>query len=165
MYSLTSRIFYLSCVWVFVGFCAFCFFVFLFFLFRAAPEAYGSSQAKGQIRAVAAAYTAATATPDLNHVCNLRHGSQQRWILNPLSKARDRTCTLMGSSWALTLLSHNGISIYHVVQIHPNYCVLVHLYILKVEHSIKSWQRRYGQVYKSTHKHNPNNTHSQCTKN
>ena len=31
----------------------------------------------------------ATATWDLSHVCNLYHSSQQRQILNPLSKARD----------------------------------------------------------------------------
>ena len=35
------------------------------------------------------AYTTATATPDPSHVCDLRHSSQQRWILNPLSEARD----------------------------------------------------------------------------
>ena len=35
------------------------------------------------------AYTAATATPDLSSICDLHHSSQQRWILNPLSKARD----------------------------------------------------------------------------
>ena len=35
------------------------------------------------------AYTKATAMPDLSHICNLDHSSQQRWILNPLSRARD----------------------------------------------------------------------------
>ena len=42
--------------------------------------AYGGSQARGQSGAVAA---------------GLYHSSRQRWILNPLSKARDRTCVLM----------------------------------------------------------------------
>ena len=37
------------------------------------------------------AYTTATATPDLSHVCDLHHRSWQCQILNPLSKARDRT--------------------------------------------------------------------------
>ena len=37
------------------------------------------------------AYTTATATPDLSCVCNLHHSSQQCRILNPLSKAGDRT--------------------------------------------------------------------------
>ena len=41
------------------------------------------------------AYTTATATPDPSHVCDLHHSSQQHWIPNPLSKARDRTHKLM----------------------------------------------------------------------
>ena len=43
-------------------------------------------------------YTIATATPDLSRICDLHHGSQQRWILNPLSEARDQTRVLMDSS-------------------------------------------------------------------
>ena len=35
------------------------------------------------------AYTTATATWDLSHICNLHHSSQQHRILNPLSRARD----------------------------------------------------------------------------
>ena len=41
------------------------------------------------------AYTTATAMPDLSHVCDLHHKSQQPRILNPLSKARDGTHNLM----------------------------------------------------------------------
>uniref|UniRef100_A0A8D1ANJ4 Sorting nexin 3 n=1 Tax=Sus scrofa TaxID=9823 RepID=A0A8D1ANJ4_PIG len=41
------------------------------------------------------AYTIATATPDPGRVWDLHHSSRQRQILNPLSKARDRTCNLM----------------------------------------------------------------------
>ena len=37
----------------------------------------------------------ATAMQDPGHVCHLHHGSQQRWILNPLSEARDRPYNLM----------------------------------------------------------------------
>ena len=54
------------------------------------------------------AYTTATATRDPSHVCDdLYHSSRQCWILNPLSKARDRTCVLMDASqvhfhWAMT---------------------------------------------------------------
>ena len=40
-------------------------------------------------------YPTATAVPDPNHVCVLHHSSWQRRILNPLIKARDRTCNLM----------------------------------------------------------------------
>ena len=61
------------------------------FLFTATPAAYGSSQPRGPIRATPAAYTTATAMPDLSHVCNLCCSFWQRQILNPLSKARDQT--------------------------------------------------------------------------
>ena len=47
------------------------------------------------------AYATAIVTVDLSHVCNLHHSSQQHWILNPLSEARDRTSivtdTMLGS--------------------------------------------------------------------
>jgi len=45
------------------------------------------------------AYTTATATPDPRCIFNLYHSSRQRWILNPLSKARDQTLNLMVPSW------------------------------------------------------------------
>ena len=41
------------------------------------------------------AYTTATAMPDLR----LHHSSQQRWILNPLSEAKDQASNLMDTSW------------------------------------------------------------------
>ena len=44
-------------------------------------------------------YTTVTATPDRSHVCDLHHSSWQHQILNPLSKARDRTYYLIVSSW------------------------------------------------------------------
>ena len=44
------------------------------------------------------AYTTATATQDLGHVCDLHHGSQQCQIFNPLSEARNLTCVLMDTS-------------------------------------------------------------------
>ena len=53
--------------------------------------AYGSSQARSQIRATEAAYTTATATRDLSHIFNLHHSSWQHQILNPLSVARNHT--------------------------------------------------------------------------
>ena len=70
------------------------FFVCLFFgllsLFRAAPAAYGSSQARGLIGAAAAGLATATAMPDLGHVCDLCQSSRQCQILYLLSKAIDR---------------------------------------------------------------------------
>ena len=41
------------------------------------------------------AYATATAMPDPNSICNLRHSLQQCQILNPLSYARDQTLILM----------------------------------------------------------------------
>ena len=41
---------------------------------------------------------------------DLHHRSWQRWILNPLSKARDPTCIVMDTSWVPQLLSHDGNS-------------------------------------------------------
>ena len=44
------------------------------------------------------AYATTTATPDLNHVCDLHCSSWPHWILNPLSEARDQTRILMDTS-------------------------------------------------------------------
>ena len=41
------------------------------------------------------AYATATAMSDPSHICDLHHSSWQRWILNLLSKARDRTLNLL----------------------------------------------------------------------
>ena len=57
--------------------------------------AYGGSQVRGLIRAVATAYTTATVTWDPSRVCDC---SQQCRILNPLSKTRDRTYILIDTS-------------------------------------------------------------------
>ena len=55
---------------------------FIWPFFRATPMAYGGSQARGLIGAVAA---------------GLQHSSWQCRVLNPPSKARDRTLNLMAS--------------------------------------------------------------------
>ena len=65
------------------------FFFLSFCLFRAAPVAYGGSQARSLIGATD------TATRDPSCVFDLHHSSQQCQILNPLSKARDPTRNLM----------------------------------------------------------------------
>ena len=72
--------------------------LFVFCLFRATSAAYGVSQARGLIGAVATGYTRATVMWDLSHICDLHHSSQQCQILNPLSKARDPTHILMDTS-------------------------------------------------------------------
>ena len=48
------------------------------------------------------AYATATEIPGLSQVCDLHHSLQQRWILNPLSKAGDLTCILMDTSQVVT---------------------------------------------------------------
>ena len=55
-------------------------------------------------------YTIDTATQDPSYLCELQCNSQQRQILSPLSKARDRTHNLMDTSWAPNLLSRSGNS-------------------------------------------------------
>ena len=57
------------------------------------------------------AYTRATATQNLSHVCDLHHSSQQRRILNPLSKARDQTHNLMVPSQIRFRLATTGTPI------------------------------------------------------
>ena len=78
-------------------FSSFFFFFFFFFFFKAAPQAHGSSQARGQIRALAA---------------NLHHSSRQRLIRNPLSEARDRTRILMDTSWICFHCATMGTPVY-----------------------------------------------------
>ena len=68
---------------------------FFFGLFRAVHVAYAGSQARGWIAAIALVYTTAITMPDLSCICDLHHSSWQRWILNPLSEAKDWTCILM----------------------------------------------------------------------
>ena len=72
----------------------------LFAFSGAAPTAYEGSQARGLIGAVAAkSTTRATETRDPSRACSLHPSSWQCRILNPLSKARDRTHNLMALSW------------------------------------------------------------------
>ena len=75
------------------------------------------------------ACTTATATSDLSSICDLCHSSRKCWILNPLSKAKDRTRILKETGGLLNPLSHNRnsvaelltttFSIYLTVQYHP----------------------------------------------
>ena len=44
-------------------------------------------------------YTTATTMQDPSCVYDLHYSSQQRWILNPHSKTRDRTPNLVVTSW------------------------------------------------------------------
>ena len=44
------------------------------------------------------AYTTAVAVQDPSHVCDLHHSSQQHWIPDLLSEAREWTCIIMDTS-------------------------------------------------------------------
>ena len=55
--------------------------------------------------------------PDSNRVCSLHHSSQQRQILNVLSRARDRTRVFMDTSQVLNPLSHSGNSTIYFLKI------------------------------------------------
>ena len=52
----------------------------------------------GELELQLPACITATATWDLRGVSDLHHSSWQCWILNPFSKARDRTCILKDHS-------------------------------------------------------------------
>ena len=84
----------------------FCLFV-CFFLFAAMPVAYGSSQAAASLRH---SHCSVESKPHLWPTPCCR----QRWILNPLNKARDRTHILMDTSRVLNPLRHsrNSKSVY-----------------------------------------------------
>ena len=56
------------------------------------------------------AYTTATATQDPSCIFDLPHSSRQRQVLNPVSKVRDQTCSLMDTSQVCYLLNHSGNS-------------------------------------------------------
>ena len=91
---------------------SFCF-VFVFVcLFRPAPMAYGSSQARGQIRAVADSLHHSHSNAGSKGVCDVHNSSWQCRILNLLSKARDQNCVLMDNSWVLYTWATMGTPIY-----------------------------------------------------
>ena len=56
------------------------------------------------------AYTTATATLDLSHICDRVCNLGQRWIRNPMCEARDRTHVFTDTSWVFNPLSHKGNS-------------------------------------------------------
>ena len=74
--------FFSECVWWNISSS----FFFFFLLFRAVFTACGSSQDRSSC-----------STWDPSHICGVHHDSQQCYILDPLSKARDQTCI----SWVL----------------------------------------------------------------
>ena len=75
------------------------YFIFIFPLFRATPTAYGGSQARSQVGAIAA---------------GLHHSSGPCLILNPLSKTRDRTHILTDTSWIHFRCTTSGTPLFSI---------------------------------------------------
>ena len=83
---------------------------FLVFFLGSHPKYLDVSRLGVKLELKLLAYTTGTAVPDWNRVFS----SQQIWILNPLSEARDRTRILTDTTWLLNLLSHDGNAVcYH----------------------------------------------------
>ena len=70
-------------------------FFFFFFVFLGPHPQHMDSRLGVQSELQPLAFTTATAMRDPSRICNLHSSSWQRRILNPMSKARDRTCHLM----------------------------------------------------------------------
>ena len=107
---------------LFFLFSVFCFVLF----FRATLVAYGSSKARGRIRATAARLCHS------NMACEPcpqpHHSSQQPWIPNLLSKARDQSCILMDTShinFCCTTMGTPSLSLSQVIHSGETSCYVL----------------------------------------
>ena len=75
------------------------YFILILLLFRATSWHMEVSRQGVESELQLLAYTTAAAMQDPSCICHLEHNSWQRWILNPLSEARDRTHNLTVTSW------------------------------------------------------------------
>ena len=91
--------------------------------FKTLPVAYGSSQASSWIRAAAASLRHSHSSPDLTCVFNLHRISLQLWILNPLSRTRDPTCILVGTSPICYCWATTGTPMMLFLKLSSNYCL------------------------------------------
>ena len=87
------------------------FFFFFFFLGRHLWQVVEVPRLGVELELQLPAHTTATATPDSSRLCDLHHSSQQRLILNPLSKPRVGTYILMDAIWICNPLSHSRNSL------------------------------------------------------
>ena len=62
------------------------------------PAVYGSSQGRASNQSCSC-WPTPQSQRCLSCIFHLHHSSQQHWILNPVSEARDRTRILMDTSW------------------------------------------------------------------
>ena len=102
--------------------------VFFFFFVFSPPMAYGSSQVRGQIEAIAAGLGHSYSNARSSHVCDLHHSSQPSWILNPLREARDWTHTwiLVG---IVTAEPWELLSVFYIVVISCFPCMWLYLLV------------------------------------
>ena len=113
-----------------------------------------SSRLEAELQLQLPAYTTATATWDPSHICNLYHSSWQCQLLNPRSKAKDRTHNLMDISWVCDHWATTGtprklvfdssvISSYLCVVMEMNFPCTCSPYILTI---VRPWQiYKYGK--------------------
>ena len=81
---------------------------FLFFFFFLGPHLEHMEVPRLGVELELQLPAAATATLDPTCICSLYYSSWHCQSLSPLSRARDRTCILMVTSWVRNLLSHDG---------------------------------------------------------
>ena len=75
--------------------------------------------------------------PDLSHICDLHHSSQQRQIPDPLSKARDRMHILMDTSRIRFHCATVGIPFTQILKVAFHIQLLQNIgYISGVEHHL-----------------------------
>ena len=74
--------------------------VFFFFPFTATPQHMEVPRGGVELELQLLPYDTAIATPDVSCTCDLNNSSQQHWILNSLSEARDGTRIIMDTSRA-----------------------------------------------------------------
>ena len=61
-------------------------------------QGHNSTHGLVELELLLLADTTATAMPGPSCICNPHHSSQQHWVLNPVSEARDQTRNLMVTS-------------------------------------------------------------------
>ena len=110
--------------------------------------------------------TIATATPNRSSTCDPCCGWRQCQILNPLSKARDRTCFLTKCSCqVLNSLSHSGSSsawvlieeVYTRHMEHVKHCQRDHLYTYITSHAVTSFLGKFCSLCQTNDDRNLDN--------
>jgi len=98
----------------------------------AAPMVYGSFWARGKIRAAAAVYTTAMATPDLSHICDPCHSLRQPGSLTHWERPWIKSASSQTLCQVLNSLNHNRNSNHKKSDI---YIHLTHTNTLRLSHA------------------------------